>query len=71
MLGGEIDAAVAQAITEHGLTAAAVLSGNRNFEARIHPVVSLWQCLHSEDVLLPIWRTFSLSFQLLLLLWSA
>ncbi|HEX9581163.1 MAG TPA: aconitate hydratase AcnA [Gemmatimonadales bacterium] len=30
---------IANAITEHGLVAVAVLSGNRNFEARIHPLV--------------------------------
>jgi aconitate hydratase len=30
---------VAKAITEHDLVAAAVLSGNRNFEGRIHPLV--------------------------------
>ena len=30
---------IARAITEHELVAAAVLSGNRNFEARIHPLV--------------------------------
>ncbi|HXV87269.1 MAG TPA: aconitate hydratase AcnA [Gemmatimonadales bacterium] len=30
---------IAAAITEHSLVAVAVLSGNRNFEARIHPLV--------------------------------
>jgi aconitate hydratase len=30
---------IANAIQEHNLVAAAVLSGNRNFEARIHPLV--------------------------------
>jgi aconitate hydratase len=30
---------IAQAVTEHELVVAAVLSGNRNFEARIHPMV--------------------------------
>jgi aconitate hydratase len=34
---GDLDPAFNQAITEHQLVAAAVLSGNRNFEARIHP----------------------------------
>jgi aconitate hydratase len=36
---GPLAEPIAQAITEHGLVAAAVLSGNRNFEARIHPLV--------------------------------
>ena len=30
---------ITQAIEEHALVAAAVLSGNRNFEARVHPLV--------------------------------
>jgi aconitate hydratase len=34
---GDLDPAFNQAIAEHQLIAAAVLSGNRNFEARIHP----------------------------------
>jgi aconitate hydratase len=34
---GDLDPAFNQAITDHQLVAAAVLSGNRNFEARIHP----------------------------------
>ncbi|MEF8705218.1 MAG: aconitate hydratase AcnA, partial [Candidatus Accumulibacter sp. UW27] len=34
---GDLDPAFNQAIVEHQLIAAAVLSGNRNFEARIHP----------------------------------
>jgi aconitate hydratase len=34
---GDIDPSYNEAITTHGLTCAAVLSGNRNFEARIHP----------------------------------
>ena len=34
---GDLDPAFNQAISEHQLVAAAVLSGNRNFEARIHP----------------------------------
>ena len=34
---GEIHPAVAKTITDSGLVACAVLSGNRNFEARIHP----------------------------------
>ena len=33
---GPLIPAVDQAVTEHGLNVAAVLSGNRNFEARIH-----------------------------------
>ncbi len=36
---GPLPAPVAQAIDEHGLVAVAVLSGNRNFEARVHPQV--------------------------------
>jgi len=36
---GDIDADVSQAITEGDLCVSAVLSGNRNFEARIHPQV--------------------------------
>jgi aconitate hydratase len=33
---GPLHPAVEQAITEHGLSVASILSGNRNFEARIH-----------------------------------
>ncbi|HEX8384602.1 MAG TPA: aconitate hydratase AcnA, partial [Rubricoccaceae bacterium] len=36
---GPLPEAVASAITEGGLVAAGVLSGNRNFEGRIHPLV--------------------------------
>ncbi|WP_126425382.1 aconitate hydratase AcnA [Brevibacillus marinus] len=36
---GPLPAEVAQAIEEHQLTVAAVLSGNRNFEGRIHPQI--------------------------------
>ncbi len=36
---GPLAAPVAKAIEDHQLVAAAVLSGNRNFEARIHPLV--------------------------------
>ncbi|MBE3555518.1 MAG: aconitate hydratase AcnA [Firmicutes bacterium] len=36
---GPLPEEVAEAITSHDLTAAAVLSGNRNFEGRIHPLV--------------------------------
>ena len=36
---GPLAEPIARAITEHELVAAAVLSGNRNFEARIHPHV--------------------------------
>jgi aconitate hydratase len=36
---GPLDEPVAQAIEEHDLVVAAVLSGNRNFEGRIHPFV--------------------------------
>ncbi|WP_205749093.1 aconitate hydratase AcnA [Frigidibacter oleivorans] len=36
---GDIDAEVSQAIVDDDLCVAAVLSGNRNFEARIHPQV--------------------------------
>ncbi|MBI3747158.1 MAG: aconitate hydratase, partial [Chloroflexi bacterium] len=35
---GPLDAPVADAIESHELVAAAVLSGNRNFEGRIHPL---------------------------------
>lgn len=35
---GDLDVEVASVITEHDLVAAAVLSGNRNFEGRIHPL---------------------------------
>ncbi len=35
---GPLDAPIAQAIEQHDLTVAAVLSGNRNFEGRIHPL---------------------------------
>ena len=35
---GPLDEAVARQIEERGLTAVAVLSGNRNFEGRIHPL---------------------------------
>jgi aconitate hydratase len=36
---GPLPEAVAQAVTENDLVAAAVLSGNRNFEGRVHPQV--------------------------------
>lgn len=36
---GPLDSSVADAITEGGLVAAAVLSGNRNFEGRIHKLL--------------------------------
>ncbi len=36
---GPLDAALEQAITADEIVAAAVLSGNRNFEARIHPAI--------------------------------
>jgi aconitate hydratase len=36
---GPIDAALEQKITDDDIVACAVLSGNRNFEARIHPAV--------------------------------
>jgi len=36
---GELDENVAKTITGNDIVAAAVLSGNRNFEARIHPLV--------------------------------
>nr|AZL94726.1 homoaconitase [Nephromyces sp. MMRI] len=35
---GELDEEVAKAITSNELVAAAVLSGNRNFEGRVHPL---------------------------------
>lgn len=34
---GPLDAGIEKAIVDHNLVAASVLSGNRNFEARIHP----------------------------------
>ncbi len=34
---GPIDSAISRAVRENGLVGAAVLSGNRNFEGRIHP----------------------------------
>ena len=36
---GPLDDAISEAIGEHDLVVAAVLSGNRNFEGRIHPLV--------------------------------
>ena len=36
-MSGPLADPVRQAIEEHGLVCAAVLSGNRNFEARVHP----------------------------------
>jgi aconitate hydratase len=36
---GPIDPGLEKAITDHDVVACAVLSGNRNFEARIHPAV--------------------------------
>ena len=36
---GPLDAPIAQAIEDNDLVVAAVLSGNRNFEGRIHPLV--------------------------------
>ncbi len=36
---GPLPAEVAEAVEAHGVTAVAVLSGNRNFEGRIHPAV--------------------------------
>ncbi len=36
---GPLPENIDQAVEEHGLVVAAVLSGNRNFEARIHPLV--------------------------------
>ncbi len=38
---GALPPAVSQAIQEKGLVVAAVLSGNRNFEARVHPQVRM------------------------------
>jgi aconitate hydratase len=35
---GPLDEPVAKAVEEHGLAVVAVLSGNRNFEGRIHPL---------------------------------
>ncbi|HWO26480.1 MAG TPA: aconitate hydratase AcnA [Kofleriaceae bacterium] len=36
---GPLPAPISKAIAEHGLVVAAVLSGNRNFEGRVHPEV--------------------------------
>jgi aconitate hydratase len=36
---GPLPPSIEEAITKHHLVAAAVLSGNRNFEARVHPLV--------------------------------
>ena len=36
---GPLDEAIEQAVTEGDLTVASVLSGNRNFEGRVHPLV--------------------------------
>ncbi|QIK38273.1 aconitate hydratase AcnA [Caldichromatium japonicum] len=38
---GPLPEPVSQAIAEHGLCAVAVLSGNRNFEGRVHPEVRM------------------------------
>lgn len=35
---GELDEPVTKAITDNDIVACAVLSGNRNFEARVHPL---------------------------------
>ncbi|KEG15100.1 putative aconitase [Trypanosoma grayi] len=37
---GDIDPAVSKCITDNNFVAAAVLSGNRNFEARVHPLTA-------------------------------
>jgi aconitate hydratase len=36
---GPLDPAIEEAVTKHDLVTASVLSGNRNFEARVHPAV--------------------------------
>lgn len=38
---GPLDAEIAQAVTENDLLGCSVLSGNRNFEGRIHPLVRM------------------------------
>ncbi len=38
---GPLPAAIAKAVDEHELVVASVLSGNRNFEARVHPQVKM------------------------------
>ncbi|HZJ20992.1 MAG TPA: aconitase family protein, partial [Pricia sp.] len=38
---GPLPPAIAKAVDEHGLVVASVLSGNRNFEARVHPQVKM------------------------------
>lgn len=35
---GDLDEAVSEAITKEDLVVASVLSGNRNFEGRVHPL---------------------------------
>ncbi|MQI72164.1 aconitate hydratase, partial [Escherichia coli] len=35
---GDLEESVASAISENDIVAAAVLSGNRNFEGRVHPL---------------------------------
>jgi aconitate hydratase len=35
---GDLEAPIARAITENDLVVASVLSGNRNFEGRVHPL---------------------------------
>jgi aconitate hydratase len=35
---GELDEPVSKAIVDNDIVACAVLSGNRNFEARVHPL---------------------------------
>lgn len=35
---GDLDPEIAQVVTSQDLVAAAILSGNRNFEGRIHPL---------------------------------
>jgi len=36
---GPLPESIAEAVKEHGLVVSSILSGNRNFEARIHPLV--------------------------------
>ena len=45
---GPLLAPIEEAIKDNDLTIAAVLSGNRNFEGRIHPLVKTnWVCFSS------------------------
>jgi aconitate hydratase len=58
---GPLPEAVAKAITQHDLTVSAVLSGNRNFEGRIHPQVKAnWLASPPLVVVLALTGTISI-----------